>query len=124
MTMLIDACENGSPTPAIFIHHPQRKLYEVYYARCVGMPRGLVFSLSVSLLTSALMGGSGTLFGPLVGSVILNLIPTVFASLHDYHLYIYAGIILVTIVFLPKGIVGSLRQMPALRRLRRQQSII
>jgi ABC-type branched-subunit amino acid transport system ATPase component/ABC-type branched-subunit amino acid transport system permease subunit len=78
-----------------------------------------VFSLSVSLLTSALMGGSGTLFGPLVGSVILNLIPTVFASLQEYQLYIYGGIILVTIVFLPKGIVGSLRQMPALRRLRR-----
>jgi len=38
-----------------------------------------VFSLSISLLTSVLMGGSGTLFGPLVGSVILNLIPTVFA---------------------------------------------
>src|SRR5260370_202674 len=74
-----------------------------------------VFSLSVSLLTSALMGGSGTLFGPLVGSVILNLIPTVFASLHDYHLYIYGGIILVTIVFLPRGIVGRLQQMPALR---------
>jgi branched-chain amino acid transport system permease protein len=68
-----------------------------------------VFSLSVSLLTSVLMGGSGTLYGPLVGSVILNLIPTVFASLHEYHLYIYGGIILVTIVFLPKGIVGSLQ---------------
>jgi branched-chain amino acid transport system permease protein len=83
-----------------------------------------VFSLSVSLLTSALMGGSGTLFGPLVGSVILNLIPTVFASLHDYHLYIYGGIILVTIVFLPRGIVGSLQQMPALRRLRRAPAVI
>ena len=71
-----------------------------------------VFSLSVSFLTSALMGGSGTLFGPLVGSVILNLIPTVFAGLQEYQLYIYGGIILVTIVFLPKGIVGSLRQMP------------
>ena len=78
-----------------------------------------VFSLSVSLLASVLMGGSGTLYGPLVGSVILNLIPTVFASLHDYHLYIYGGIILVTIVFLPKGIVGSLCQMPAFRRWRR-----
>jgi ABC-type branched-subunit amino acid transport system ATPase component/ABC-type branched-subunit amino acid transport system permease subunit len=78
-----------------------------------------VFSLSVSLLTSALMGGSGTLFGPLVGSVILNLIPTVFASLQEYQLYIYGGIILVTIVFLPKGIVGSLRLMPVFRHLRR-----
>jgi hypothetical protein len=39
-TMLINASENGSPTLAIFIHHPQRNLYEVYYARCVGMPSG------------------------------------------------------------------------------------
>ena len=70
-----------------------------------------VFSLSVTFLTSVLMGGSGRLYGPLVGSVILNLIPTVFASLHDYHLYIYGGIILVTIIFLPKGIVGSLGQL-------------
>ena len=70
-----------------------------------------VFSLSVTFLTSVLMGGSGRLYGPLVGSIILNLIPTVFASLHDYHLYIYGGIILVTIIFLPKGIVGSLGQL-------------
>jgi branched-chain amino acid transport system permease protein len=76
-----------------------------------------VFPLSVSFLTSVLMGGSATLFGPLVGSVILNLIPTVFASLQEYQLYIYGSIILVTIVFLPKGIVGSLRQMPLFRRM-------
>src|SRR6478736_5897531 len=78
-----------------------------------------VFSLSVSFLTSALMGGSGTLLGPLVGSVILNLIPTVFASLQEYQLYIYGGIILITIVFLPKGIVGSLRQTSLFRRWQR-----
>jgi ABC-type branched-subunit amino acid transport system ATPase component/ABC-type branched-subunit amino acid transport system permease subunit len=83
-----------------------------------------VFSLSVSFLTSALMGGSGTLFGPLVGSVILNLIPTVFAGLQEYQLYIYGGIILVTIVFLPKGIVGSLRQMPILQARRRPHAAI
>jgi branched-chain amino acid transport system permease protein len=81
-----------------------------------------VFSLSVSFLTSALMGGSGTLFGPLVGSVILNLIPTVFAGLQEYQLYIYGGIILVTIVFLPKGIVGSLRQMRLFQAWRRSHA--
>jgi branched-chain amino acid transport system permease protein len=69
------------------------------------------------MLTSVLMGGTGTLLGPLVGSVILNLIPTVFAHLHEYHLYIYGGIILVTIVFLPKGIVGSLLLLRPIRRL-------
>jgi len=78
-----------------------------------------VFALSVSFLTSVLMGGSGTHYGPLVGSVILNLIPTVFAWLHEYHLYIYGGIILVTIIFLPDGIVGSLLKLPIVRRWRR-----
>jgi branched-chain amino acid transport system permease protein len=78
-----------------------------------------VFALSVSFLTSVLMGGSGTLYGPLVGSVILNLIPTVFARLHDYHLYIYGGIILITIIFLPDGIVGSVLKLPGVRRWRR-----
>jgi branched-chain amino acid transport system permease protein len=83
-----------------------------------------VFSLSVSFLTSALMGGTGTLLGPLVGSVILNLIPTVFASLQEYQLYIYGGIILIAIVFLPKGIVGSLRQTSLFRRWQRKPAAI
>jgi len=83
-----------------------------------------VFGLSVSLLTSVLMGGSGTLYGPLVGSVILNLIPTIFARMHDYHLYIYGGIILATIVFLPDGIVGSLMKTRALGWLRRRPPVV
>ena len=78
-----------------------------------------VFAFSVSMLTSVLMGGSGTAFGPLVGSVILNLIPTVFAWLREYQLYVYGTIMLVTIVFLPKGIVGSLAQLALFQRFRR-----
>jgi RNA-directed DNA polymerase len=31
----IGAFENGSQIQAIFIHHPQRELHEVHYARCV-----------------------------------------------------------------------------------------
>jgi ABC-type branched-subunit amino acid transport system ATPase component/ABC-type branched-subunit amino acid transport system permease subunit len=83
-----------------------------------------VFGLSVSLLTSVLMGGSGTLYGPLVGSVMLNLIPTIFAKMHEYHLYIYGGIILVTIVFLPDGIVGSLMKTRVFGWLRRRPPVV
>jgi branched-chain amino acid transport system permease protein len=78
-----------------------------------------VFALSVSFLTSVLMGGSGTLYGPLVGSVILNLIPTTFAKWPIYQPYINGLIILVTIIFLPEGIVGSLLKLPVVRRWRR-----
>jgi ABC-type branched-subunit amino acid transport system ATPase component/ABC-type branched-subunit amino acid transport system permease subunit len=83
-----------------------------------------VFAFSVSTLTSVLMGGSGTVFGPLVGSVILNLIPTVFASLREYQLYVYGAIMLVTIIFLPRGIVGSLRQLRAFQHFRRTPQMV
>src|SRR6516225_7266910 len=38
-TVSIDTCENGSPTQVISIQHPQRKLYEVHYAKGVVIPR-------------------------------------------------------------------------------------
>jgi hypothetical protein len=40
MTLLTGGCENGWQTPDIFIHHPQRELFEVHYARRIGMPIG------------------------------------------------------------------------------------
>ncbi|MBV8400116.1 MAG: ABC transporter ATP-binding protein, partial [Acetobacteraceae bacterium] len=59
-----------------------------------------------------------------VGSIILNLIPTVFAQFHEQELYVYGGIILAAIIFLPHGIVGSLGRMNALRGWRRGPSFI
>jgi hypothetical protein len=50
-TLLIDVCENGWQIPGIFIHHPQRKLYEVHYAWCVGMPRSRVPPAGFGILT-------------------------------------------------------------------------
>jgi len=41
-TSPIDGCEIGSRTQVISTRHPQRKLYEVHYARCVGIPNGRV----------------------------------------------------------------------------------
>src|ERR1700756_5942734 len=42
-TLSIDACENGAPTQVISIQHPQRKLYEVHYAKGVGIPKTAYF---------------------------------------------------------------------------------
>src|SRR6516164_7997444 len=48
-TMWIDACENGSQARLIFTHHPQRKLHEVHYARCVAMPSGMSLPLAFGM---------------------------------------------------------------------------
>jgi hypothetical protein len=39
MMLLTCGCESGWQTPDIYVHHPQRKLFEVHYAWTVGTPK-------------------------------------------------------------------------------------
>lgn len=61
---------------------------------------------AVQILTFAVLGGSGYVLGPVVGALIITLLPWVFAGAGDY-LNIVSGIFLIAvIVFRPQGIVG------------------
>jgi branched-chain amino acid transport system permease protein len=66
------------------------------------------FSQAIMFLAAAILGGSGTIFGPLVGTVLLVLLPHLFAGLYKYYLFIYGLILLLSIIFFNRGIVGSL----------------
>ncbi len=62
------------------------------------------FDRAVDILTMAILGGIGHLTGPVIGAVILTLLPEMLRSLKDFRL-VFNGFILVLIVlFLPKGI--------------------
>jgi len=69
------------------------------------------FSQSIMFLAAAILGGSGTVFGPLVGTVLLVLLPHIFAGLYKYYLFICGLILLLGIIFFNKGIVGSLANL-------------
>ncbi len=61
---------------------------------------------AVQILTFAVLGGSGYVLGPVVGALIVTLLPWIFAGAGDY-INIVSGIFLiVVIVFRPQGIVG------------------
>jgi branched-chain amino acid transport system permease protein len=61
---------------------------------------------AVQVLTFAVLGGSGTVFGPLVGALFLTTLPWIFSQAGDY-IGIVSGIVLITvIIFRPQGIVG------------------
>jgi branched-chain amino acid transport system permease protein len=63
-------------------------------------------SRAVQILTFAVLGGSGNVFGPVVGALVVTLLPSIFEQAKDY-INIVAGIFLiVVIVFRPQGIVG------------------
>jgi branched-chain amino acid transport system permease protein len=61
---------------------------------------------AVQVLTFAVLGGSGFVLGPVVGAMIITLLPYVFGAAGPY-INIVSGIFLIAvIIFRPQGIVG------------------
>ena len=61
---------------------------------------------AVQALTFAVLGGSGYVLGPVVGALIITLLPYIFQGAGDY-INVLSGIFLIAvIVFRPQGIVG------------------
>jgi len=71
----------------------------------------LSMDISSEVAIVAMLGGAGTLIGPLVGSLILESSAEVFKNIfQEAHLLIYGVLIMLVVLFLPKGIVGTLMQ--------------
>lgn len=67
-------------------------------------PREYGFENAVDILTMAVLGGTGSLIGPMLGAAILTLLPELLRFLNEFR-GIFNGIVLVLVVlFLPKGI--------------------
>ena len=65
------------------------------------------FPVSVSMLSVVIVGGIGTLFGPLLGAIILGVLPEIFRPLVDYRMLLYAAVLLAMIRFRPSGLLGG-----------------
>jgi branched-chain amino acid transport system permease protein len=75
----------------------------------------LSLELSNQVAIVAMLGGAGTLVGPVLGSVVLETAAEVFKNTFDEaHLLIYGGLLVVVVLYMPEGIVGAVRG--ALRR--------
>jgi branched-chain amino acid transport system ATP-binding protein len=73
-------------------------------------PSGFGFYQSILFLLVVIIGGSGTVLGPLAGSIVVVLAPELLGGLAEYRL-LFFGIVLLLILWLaPGGIVGELRQ--------------
>lgn len=67
-------------------------------------PREYGFENAVDILTMAILGGIGSLVGPMLGATILTLLPELLRFLHEFR-GVFNGIVLVLVVlFLPKGL--------------------
>lgn len=68
---------------------------------------------SVLFVTMMLFGGSGSLAGPVVGAVAIELLLEGLRSFEEYQMLIYGVLLLIVIVAMPGGFVGAVRDVKA-----------
>ena len=70
-------------------------------------PDSFTLQTSILFLLALLFGGLGRIAGPVVGSLALTLLPELLTRLIDYRLILYGTLLLVSIYWLPEGVVGA-----------------
>ncbi len=74
------------------------------------------FRLSLSIVLMPIIGGVGTLAGPVLGAVIFSYLQIkllTIPALRDSYLFIYGGLLILVMLFEPKGIVGLWNRLAA-----------
>ncbi len=71
-------------------------------------PSDVSFFKSIELVTMVVLGGMASTFGAVVGAVILTILPQVLTWFADYEHMIFGLILMLTMIFMPKGLVPSL----------------
>jgi branched-chain amino acid transport system permease protein len=61
---------------------------------------------SINILVMLFLGGTGTIFGPILGASFLKLLPELTYSFQDYELLVNGLILIVVLVFMPRGLYG------------------
>ena len=85
-----------------------------HYIRLIS-PEMLSLAETFSVLTMVMVGGLGTLFGPVVGAVLLTFLSEGLRFLEDFvkvdiRFIIYGGLLMLTVLFMRNGIVGLFRK--------------
>jgi branched-chain amino acid transport system permease protein len=72
-------------------------------------PYSFTVSQSFDLVLIVLIGGSGTLVGPVLGAFVLTFLPEFLHAIDQYRMLIYGFLLMVIIIFFPGGLYGTLR---------------
>lgn len=80
-------------------------------------PNEAGFLRSVELVTMVVLGGMASTFGAIVGAALLTILPQALAGFDEFKHIVLGGILVGTMIFLPKGLVPSLGAL--IRRGRR-----
>jgi len=71
--------------------------------------------VTFDMVMSMLVGGTGTLLGPLLGAVLVPWVTQTLQFLQDYRMLVFGPVLILLIIFVPDGIVGSYLKRQARR---------
>lgn len=89
-----------------------------HYFRVVS-PNSFTLAETFRLCTMLIVGGMGTVLGPLVGSMLFTALPEFLRIVKDYQWVTYGFLLMLCVVYLPEGIVGFVNGKLVERRMRR-----
>jgi branched-chain amino acid transport system permease protein len=86
-----------------------------YYAGFI-TPSKLTFIRSIELVTMVVFGGLASTYGAVVGAAILTMLPQFLTVFKEYEMVIFGAVMMLTMIFMPKGLVPTLEKAFASRR--------
>lgn len=125
---LVAIRENEEAAEALGINTLKCKIYAIMIMGAMGGAAGTFYAqkylyldppiaysihLSVEMLLVTIVGGMGTVFGPLIGAFVLHIVNEIarhFIDTPGLSLIVYGVILIVIISYLPNGLVGLFRK--------------
>jgi branched-chain amino acid transport system permease protein len=82
-------------------------------------PSAFGFVYTVYIIVYMVVGGERKFYGPIIGAVILTFLPESVRILKEYQPYVFAGVLMLVIFFLPEGLVSLPQRLKMFIRERR-----
>ncbi|WP_456279193.1 branched-chain amino acid ABC transporter permease [Bacillus sp. AK128] len=93
------------------------------FVRFIG-PDISYINITFDMLTYLLVGGIGTISGPLVGTFIIVWVSQYLQFLQDYRMLIFGPILVLLVIFYPRGIAGGIQTWLATRKVKKAKAQI
>lgn len=96
-----------------------------YYASYISFvgPEVFGFPFTVSMIIMVLLGGKGTLSGPVIGAIVVTVLEEYLREFKELRLSLFGIIVMAVVLFSPNGIMGYLRgRKPGAARLEKRHA--
>ncbi len=79
-------------------------------------PESFRFGESILVLSMVVVGGLGSIYGSIIGAVILSVLPELLRDLGQWRMVAVGLVLFLSILFLPRGLVGEVSAIELIRR--------